>query len=79
MYHWAVRPWEKHADALKGGLDRPTEGRAFIDGAVVTRLSNSKLAELRAEKIGFRFPVLQPAPKPHSKGECRDSYDVFKK
>lgn len=40
---------------LIGGLDRPTEGRIHIDGADIAGLSNSKLAELRAEKMGFVF------------------------
>ncbi len=40
---------------LMGGLDKPTEGRVFIDGLDITGLSNSKLAELRAKKIGFIF------------------------
>ncbi len=40
---------------LMGGLDRPTEGRVFIDEMDITELSNSDLAELRAKKIGFIF------------------------
>lgn len=40
---------------LMGGLDRPTEGDVFLDGMDITRLSNSKLAALRAQKIGFVF------------------------
>jgi len=40
---------------LIGGLDRPTQGRVFIDGADISRLSNSSLAELRTRKIGFVF------------------------
>lgn len=40
---------------LIGGLDRPTEGRTFIEGTDIVGLSNSKLAELRAQKIGFVF------------------------
>ncbi len=40
---------------LVGGLDRPTEGGVFLDGMDITRLSNSKLAALRAQKIGFVF------------------------
>ncbi|MBI3377364.1 MAG: ABC transporter ATP-binding protein [Nitrospirae bacterium] len=40
---------------LLGGLDRPTDGRVFVEGMDITRLSNSKLADLRAEKIGFVF------------------------
>jgi putative ABC transport system ATP-binding protein len=38
-----------------GGLDRPTEGRVFIGGDDITALSNSALAGLRAEKVGFVF------------------------
>src|SRR3990172_1132507 len=40
---------------LIGGLDKPTEGRVFIEGLDITVLSNSKVAELRAKKIGFIF------------------------
>lgn len=40
---------------LIGGLDKPTEGRTFIEGIDIGGLSNSKLAELRAQKIGFVF------------------------
>ncbi len=40
---------------LIGGLDRPTEGGVFIDGEDISRLSNSRLARLRARKIGFVF------------------------
>ena len=40
---------------LIGGLDRPTEGRVFIDGLNITGLDNSRLAEFRGEKIGFVF------------------------
>ncbi len=40
---------------LIGGLDRPNEGTVFIDGDEISRLSNSRLAALRARKIGFVF------------------------
>jgi putative ABC transport system ATP-binding protein len=40
---------------LLGGLDRPTEGRVFIDDEEVTRFANNRLAALRARKIGFVF------------------------
>ena len=40
---------------LIGGLDRPTEGGLFIDGEDISRLSNNRLARLRARKIGFVF------------------------
>ena len=40
---------------LVGGLDNPTGGSVFIDGAEITKLSDNKLSELRAKKIGFVF------------------------
>lgn len=40
---------------LIGGLDRPTAGRVFLDGEEIGRLSNRRLAALRARKIGFVF------------------------
>lgn len=38
-----------------GGLDKPTSGNVFIDGANISELSDSKLSELRAKKVGFVF------------------------
>src|SRR5262245_21873201 len=38
-----------------GCLDRPTSGTYLLDGADVTKLASSKLAELRSRKIGFIF------------------------
>jgi putative ABC transport system ATP-binding protein len=38
-----------------GTLDRPTSGRAFVDGADVLALSDSELSALRAHRIGFVF------------------------
>jgi putative ABC transport system ATP-binding protein len=40
---------------LIGGLDKPTEGKVFIGGLDISLLSDNKLAEIRAEKIGFVF------------------------
>jgi putative ABC transport system ATP-binding protein len=40
---------------LVGCLDRPTSGSYALDGVEVTRLNNSRLAELRGTKIGFIF------------------------
>ena len=40
---------------LIGGLEKPTSGSIFIDGVNMSTLSDSKLSELRAEKIGFVF------------------------
>jgi len=40
---------------LIGGLDKATGGKVFIDGVDISGLSDSKLSELRANKIGFVF------------------------
>jgi len=40
---------------LIGGLDKPTSGDVFIDGVNISELSDDKLSELRAKKIGFVF------------------------
>ena len=40
---------------LIGTLDMPTAGNVWIDGADVTRLSSSRVAELRNRTIGFVF------------------------
>ena len=38
-----------------GGLDKPTKGNVFIDGVNIAELTDAKLSELRARKIGFVF------------------------
>ena len=40
---------------ILGGLDLPTSGKILIDGIDITRLPESKLAEIRGRKIGFVF------------------------
>lgn len=39
------------------GIDRPTSGAVVIDGADITRLSRSKLADWRAANIGYIFQM----------------------
>jgi putative ABC transport system ATP-binding protein len=41
--------------SLIGGLDRPTEGRVLVGGAVVNEMRQDALVELRRRKIGFIF------------------------
>ena len=40
---------------LIGALDRPTEGKVFIGGLDIARLSDNQLAKLRNRRIGFVF------------------------
>jgi len=40
---------------LIGGLDKPTNGRVIIDYTDISALSDSRLSEIRGEKIGFVF------------------------
>jgi putative ABC transport system ATP-binding protein len=47
---------------LMGGLDKPTSGTVEIDGIDISRLSESRLAEVRNEKIGFVFQFFNLVP-----------------
>lgn len=47
---------------LIGGLDRPSEGKVLIDGVDLGSLSNGRLSDLRAEKIGFVFQFFNLLP-----------------
>jgi putative ABC transport system ATP-binding protein len=40
---------------ILGGLDRPTSGRALVDGVNVGTLGERQLTRYRAEKVGFVF------------------------
>lgn len=40
---------------LLGALDKPTSGLLFVSEQMLSKLSDRKLADLRAEKIGFVF------------------------
>lgn len=50
-----------------GGLDSPTEGRIWVEGKEIGRLTRTQLSEIRLRKIGFVFqefnliPVLSAA------------------
>jgi putative ABC transport system ATP-binding protein len=38
-----------------GGLDKPNDGKVFIDGHEITRLKDSELIDFRLKNIGFVF------------------------
>jgi putative ABC transport system ATP-binding protein len=48
---------------IMGCLDTPTSGSYFLDGAEVSRLSDSQLAEVRNKKIGFVFQTFNLIPR----------------
>jgi len=44
------------------GLDRPTAGKAWIDGTLITGLNDSDLTDLRRDKLGFIFQFFNLIP-----------------
>jgi putative ABC transport system ATP-binding protein len=44
------------------GLDSPTSGQVFVDGVDITRMSESKLAAIRNQKIGMVFQAFNLIP-----------------
>jgi putative ABC transport system ATP-binding protein len=47
---------------MVGGLDKPTEGRIFIDKTDISRLDAYELAWLRCRKIGYIFQTFNLIP-----------------
>ena len=47
---------------LLGGLDRPTSGRASVDGKSLAELSDEQLTQLRRRSIGFVFQFFNLIP-----------------
>lgn len=47
---------------ILGGLDKPTSGRAIVDGVNVATLGERELTRYRAEKIGFVFQSFYLVP-----------------
>ena len=48
---------------LIGGLDKPTQGRVSLDGQDLAGLTETKLAELRNQQIGFIFQLHHLLPQ----------------
>ena len=44
---------------MLGGLDRPDEGKVYVDGKDIFSLKEEALTIFRRRKIGFCIPVLQ--------------------
>lgn len=40
---------------LLGGIDKPDSGKVFLDGESLYEVSDNRLADIRAQKIGFIF------------------------
>jgi putative ABC transport system ATP-binding protein len=47
---------------LLGGLERPTSGQVWIDGAEVTAMNEDALVELRRHRLGFIFQTFGLIP-----------------
>jgi putative ABC transport system ATP-binding protein len=47
---------------LLAGLDKPTAGEAWIDGAEVTSLPDKQMTQLRRDKLGFIFQFFNLVP-----------------
>lgn len=46
-----------------GALDTPTNGKYFLDGEEVSKMSEDKLADVRNRKIGFVFQAFNLLPR----------------
>ncbi len=48
---------------ILGALDQPSQGKYFLDGKDVSKLSDDHLAEIRRDKIGFVFQAFNLLPR----------------
>jgi putative ABC transport system ATP-binding protein len=48
---------------LVGALDRPTEGKVFLNGEDISKLSDDRLATLRQKTVGFVFQQFNLIPR----------------
>src|SRR5262245_52787819 len=47
---------------LAGGMDFPTSGTVWLDGASTSQLNDAALTKVRREKVGFIFQSFQLLP-----------------
>lgn len=47
---------------LLGGLDSPTDGKIFVEGKDISKLSDDELADYRAQTVGFVFSFITLCP-----------------
>lgn len=48
---------------ILGALDRPDEGKVFVDGIDLSTLSDDELADVRLRKVGFVFQFFNLLPR----------------
>jgi len=51
-----------------GALDKPTEGKVFLNGVDLSKLNDNKLADLRNREIGFIFQFFNLIPRMDAQG-----------
>lgn len=47
---------------MLGGMDQPTSGEVFVDGAKVSGMNDKQLSQYRADKVGFIFQFYNLIP-----------------
>src|SRR5664279_4867247 len=61
---------------LIGCLDTPTSGQYYINGNLVSDMSDDELARIRNREIGFVFQTFNPVSYTHLRAHETDSYHV---
>lgn len=48
---------------ILGGLDRPSEGKVFLEGADLSKINDEQMAQIRNSKMGFVFQFYHLLPE----------------